>query len=151
MIIAYRGHLPHFQNDFKTYFVTFVTRDRLVLPPFARDIVLNHVVQSDLYFLHAAVVMPDHVHLLITPGWRVDGVLHALCDITRRLKGSSAREVNLAMRRRGSLWQRESFDHQLRQDESLRQKGEYICNNPVRWGLVGSGEEYRWLYRSDEV
>ena len=54
---AYRRHLPHFQNDFRTYFVTFVTRDRLILPSIARDIVLRRLVESPLYYLHIAVVM----------------------------------------------------------------------------------------------
>jgi REP element-mobilizing transposase RayT len=49
------------------------------------------------YLLHAWVVMPNHVHLLLTP--RV-----AAAELLRRLKGSSAREANLALQRVGRAW-----------------------------------------------
>ena len=113
--IAYRRHLPHFQSDFKTYFVTFVTQKRMVLPERARDIVLRHLVQCSMYWLHVAVVMPDHVHVLVTPE-------QALGTVVGRVKGAASREVNLLLGRNGSLWQQESFDHELRRDESLQQK-----------------------------
>ncbi len=136
---AYRRHLPHFQSDFKTYFITFVTQHRFVLPERARDVVLRHVTQCAAYWLHVAVVMPDHVHLLATP-------THALRVVIGRIKGASSREVNLAIGRRGTLWQQESFDHELRSDESLLQKAEYIRQNPVRKGLVERAEDYPWLW-----
>jgi REP element-mobilizing transposase RayT len=136
---AYRRHLPHYQSDFKTYFVTFVTQDRFVLPESARDIVLRHVMQCAAYSLHVAVVMPDHVHLLATPESPLNAILG-------RLKGASSREANLAIGRRGTLWQQENFDHELRRDESLLQKAEYIRQNPVRKGLVERAEDYPWLW-----
>ena len=44
----------------------------------------------------------------------------------------------------------EFFDHVLRSDESLKDKCEYIRQNPVRRGLVTRPEEYRWLWVSPE-
>ena len=143
---AYRRHLPHYQSNFRTYFVTFVTKGRLVLPDIARDIILRHVVECPLYYLHESVVMPDHVHLVATPHWDGGGVNIPLVEILRRIKGASAREVNLALGRRGALWQSESFDHELRRNESLQQKCEYVRHNPVRKGLVTRPEEYPWLW-----
>src|ERR1051326_9368509 len=46
------------------------------------------------------------------------------------------------------VWERESFDHMLRSDESMRQKSEYVCQNPVRAGFVRHPDEWRWLWRS---
>ena len=65
----YRRNLPHLQRDFKLHFVTFVTKNRWNLPEQARDIVLASARHDDTlhYDLHAAVVMPDHVHLILTP------------------------------------------------------------------------------------
>jgi REP element-mobilizing transposase RayT len=143
---AYRRHLPHFQSDFQTYFVTFVTQDRVVLPDAARDIVLRHVTQCAAYWLHVAVVMPDHAHLLVTPGWAAGGVKYPLSLVLGRLKGASSREVNLLLGRRGTLWQQESFDHELRRHESLLEKAEYIRQNPVRKSLVERAEDYPWLW-----
>ncbi len=40
----------------------------------------------------------------------------------------------------------ESFDHVLRSDESLKEKCEYIRQNPVRKGLIARPENYQWLW-----
>ena len=50
------------------------------------------------------------------------------------------------LRLSGPVWQEESFDHVLRSDESLKEKCEYIRQNPVRKGLVMRREEYRSLW-----
>ena len=144
--VAYRRRLPHYQQNFRTYFCTFVTRERAVLPPAARDIVLRHVIESPLYYLHVAVVMPDHVHLIATPGWQQDVFCTPLRVILGKIKGASSREVNKLLGRTGPLWQQESFDHELRRDESLAQKAEYVRQNPVRKGLVTRPEDYPWLW-----
>jgi REP element-mobilizing transposase RayT len=149
---AYQRHLPHYQTDFRSYFITFVTRERLVLPSIARDTVLRHIVDCAMYYLHVAVVMPDHVHLIATPHCERGGFSLPIAPIVRRIKGASAREVNLALGRTGALWQQEYFDHELRRDESLAQKCEYIRQNPVRKSLVTRPKDYAWLWtRTDET
>jgi len=97
--------------------------------------------------LHAAVVMPDHVHLLFTPLCDPEGKSYSLSEILGGLKGSSAHSINKLMNRKGKAWQGESFDHILRSSEAIKEKAEYICNNPVRKGLVASIEDYPWLWR----
>jgi len=142
---AYLRHLPHLERPDKTYFVTFVTLGRLVLTHAARDIALGCCIHehTKTCWLHCAVIMPDHAHLIFTihDGWN-------LAKITRRIKGNAARQINLAMERRGALWQHESFDHILRSDERLIQKVDYVANNPVRKGLVNHPTEYRWFWSS---
>jgi REP element-mobilizing transposase RayT len=142
---ATRRHLPHLAKRDRTYFVTFATRDRFVLPPAARQIVLDCCVHDHdvTYWLHTAIVMPDHVHMLFVPieEWSLDRIM-------RRVKGVSARLINQELQRRGPLWQDESFDRILRSDEDVSRKGEYIANNPVRKGLVATPAEYPWLWRT---
>ena len=146
---TYRRNLPHFQSDYRTYFVTFGTKDRWVLPGKARDVALCHIAFDHLrrLKLHAAVVMPDHVHILFTPLSDRTGWCYSLSKILQGIKGSSAREINLTFQRTGPVWQHESFDHEVRSDESLRVKAEYVCANPVRRGLVATPDEYRWIWR----
>ena len=139
---AYRRHLPHFQSDNRTYFVTFVTHGRWILPAVARDLVMRHI-QFDhgrKINVNIALVMPDHVHIIASPVWR-----EALPEILHGIKGASARSFNRALCRTGPVWQQESFDHEIRRDESLNEKIEYVANNPVRRGLVQSPSEYPWL------
>jgi REP-associated tyrosine transposase len=90
------------------------------------------------YVLRAWVVMPNHVHLLLQP--RV-----ALPGITRWLKGSTARNANLILRRTGeAFWQDESFDHRVRDEAELERLVRYVEGNPVSAGLVADASEWPW-------
>jgi len=91
--------------------------------------------------------MPDHVHMVFTPLRDEDGCTYDLSEIMQGIKGASARSINKALGRKGQVWQDESFDHVLRSDESVRAKVEYICQNPVRKGLVEEENDYPWLWR----
>jgi len=142
---ARKRDLPHLERSGKTYFLTFRTKNRWILPPAARDIAMEcclHDNQRTLW-LDALVVMPDHVHMLITPYEHC-----GLPLIMTRIKNVSAHRINAELHRTGPVWQREYFDHILRSDESSRTKGEYIVMNPVRKGLVSAADGYRWTYRS---
>ena len=74
---AWRRRLPHLQRLGRHYFITFVTEDRHVLQPSARTIVLETIVAGHerSYSLYVATVMPDHVHLILTPVISSDSVL----------------------------------------------------------------------------
>lgn len=140
----HRGNLPHLTSANKNYFVTFVTKERFILPEPARDIVLTHCIPRDHYFLNAAVVMPDHAHLIITPYDEVP--LH---EILQRIKGASAHGINRLLGRSGPVWQKESFDHIIRSNEKLDEKIAYVLDNPVRKGFVKHFSEWPWHYPTD--
>jgi REP-associated tyrosine transposase len=90
------------------------------------------------YRLHAFVVMPNHVHMLMEPC--IDPV-RAL----RGIKGASARAANLTLGRTGRpFWQSESFDHWVRSGAELEKIRRYIERNPVSAGLVTKPGEWRW-------
>jgi REP element-mobilizing transposase RayT len=144
----YRRRLPHYQGDERPLFVTFRTSSNFVLSREARTLVLRHCFHDNgkTIALHAAVIMPDHVHLLFTALRDTDGWTFALPEIFRAIKGSSARSINKLAGRSGPVWQDESFDHVLRGNESLRETIDYIRQNPVRRGLVNKPEAYEWLW-----
>ncbi|PYQ47389.1 MAG: hypothetical protein DMF59_19015 [Acidobacteria bacterium] len=131
----FRRNLPHYQSDFRTYFVTFATASRWILPPIARDLTMRHIV-----FDHGAVC-------IFMRRLSCRTMCYSLSLVLKGLKGSSARSINKALHRNGSVWQHESFDHELRRDEDCRLKSEYICANPVRKGLVSNRDDYRWIWR----
>jgi REP element-mobilizing transposase RayT len=95
---------------------------------------------------HAAIVMLDHVHLLLTPLQDDLGWPYGLPAILELIKGVSARSVNELSNCSGPVWQEESFDHVLRSTESFAEKLEYIRQNPVRRGFVQRPEDYLWLW-----
>jgi putative transposase len=145
---SYRRRLPHYQKQGVAVFVTF---RKLLMGDFtnrSRTAILEHCLHDNgsRYKLHAAVIMPDHVHLLLTPLADEAGWPFSLATILRCLKGTSAHSVNGIMATKGPVWQEESFDHVLRSDESMAQKLEYIRQNPVRQGLASDPENYPWLW-----
>ena len=144
----YRRRLPHYQKFDRVLFVTFRKLMRPEFPPEARDFVLRHCLHDHgkRIELHAAVVMPDHVHLLLTPLRDMSGWPYPLQEILKLIKGTSARSVNKLLGCSGPVWQDESLDHVLRSKESFEEKLDYIRQNPVRRGLAESPEDYPWLW-----
>jgi len=99
--------------------------------------------------LHAAVVMPDHVHLIYSPLRREDGWSYSSPEIMKSIKGRSARRINVALQRKGPVWQEEVFDHVLRSNDSLVDRVEYVCQNPVRAAIVRTEAEYPWIWKGN--
>ena len=77
------------------------------------------------YDIHAFVIMPNHVHVLLTP--RVN---YPIQDIVGNWKRFSAHEINKILGRQGAVWERESFDHMVRDEDSYKKRFNYIINNP---------------------
>jgi REP-associated tyrosine transposase len=148
---AYWRTLPHIQKSNRPLFVTFSTHKRWYLPSAARDIVLRSclVQNSKTAELHVAAIMPDHAHLILTPLVGADGWTFSLAEIMKQIKGASAHEINRLLQRKGPVWQDERFDHILRSNQSLAEKVDYICQNPLRAGLVKDGESYPWLWKGN--
>src|SRR6266480_5545795 len=102
-------HLPHWQLGGETYFITFRSK-RGNLPPTALKQVIQNILHDHLkkYELFFAVVMPDHVHILLKPSQRKPGIWWSLADINRGIKGTSARFINQLLGTSGPVWQEES-------------------------------------------
>jgi ATP-dependent Clp protease ATP-binding subunit ClpA len=88
------------------------------------EAVLKHD-DGKLYRLHEFVVMPNHVHVLVTP---LGG--HSLSEILQAWKSVSAHRLNKALGRKGEFWQKESFDHIVRNEAQFERLVAYIKNNP---------------------
>jgi putative transposase len=144
----YRRKLPHYQPDYKAFFITFSTYERWILPEPVRGIVIDTclVGNGKKFHLYGLVVMPDHVHLILTPLYDANGPV-SIAEIMQAIKGASAHRINRALGRKGKVWEEESFDRALRREESIDDKIEYILGNPVGAGLVSNPLEYRWLWR----
>ena len=143
----YRRRLPHYQSDYKALFVTFNTYCRWILPESARAIVFEACLYPNKrrFNLHGLVVMPDHVHLVLTPLADENGTF-SFAEIMQGIKGASAHRINQLLGRKGYVWQQESFDRVLRREENIGDKVDYVLGNPVRAGLVNLPWEYPWLW-----
>ena len=102
------------------------------------EVLQHHANVLARYALHAFVVMPNHVHVLLNP--RVP-----LPQVTKAIKGFSAKRANQMLALTGNpFWQEESYDHLVRGADEWRRIKAYIEHNPVRAGLVKEASEYRW-------
>lgn len=137
-----RRNLPHWTLDGSCYFVTFRLKSGLLTEP-ERMIVLNHIKSGDLQFyrLAAAVIMPDHVHLLLRP--QAD---YSLSRVMKGIKGVSARLINQHRQQTGNVWQDESWDRIMRDQAEFEEKLNYMANNPVKAGLVKHIDEYQAFF-----
>lgn len=111
----------------------FVAMDRLFDqarcgPTFLKQPPIAQLVQDSIqygaeighYTLSAWVIMPNHVHLLLTP-------LVSVSTLLGSLKGSTARRANLLLHRSGyPFWQHESYDHLVRNGDEFRRIQRYI-------------------------
>ncbi len=80
---------------------------------------------GDRYDLGAWVVMPNHVHVVVTPRGE-----HRLGEILHSWKSFTAHAINQLLGSAGQLWQHESYDHLVRNERALERVEEYIDRNP---------------------
>jgi D-tyrosyl-tRNA(Tyr) deacylase len=81
---------------------------------------------GERYRLSEFVVMPNHVHVLVTPLGE-----HQLTDILHSWKSYTATRINRVLQHEGAVWQHESFDHIVRSEDSLQRFRQYIRQNPL--------------------
>jgi len=82
------------------------------------------------YRLFAWVVMPNHLHSLVT---RYEN--YQLKDILHSIKSYTAHEANKLLNRSGQFWIEDYFDRYIRDERHFRQTIAYIEMNPVKAGL----------------
>jgi len=88
------------------------------------------------YDLLAWCIMPNHVHVILTPahGEKLEKILHSW-------KSFTSHEINHRLGSTGTIWQKESYDHLVRDGEDLKNQVAYLLDNPRRAGL----KDWHWM------
>ncbi len=121
-----------------TYFVTSRTcnsRRLFQLPTNAELFLetLQHYRRNNEYKLHAFVVMPDHIHLLLTPSQTLERAMSLI-------KGGFSHRLASRL----PVWQRSFTDHRIRDRSDFEVRHNYIHQNPVRAHLAEAAEQYSY-------
>jgi len=98
---------------------------------------IHHYIQSG-YQLHAFVIMPDHLHLLITP---VESVEKSV----QLIKGGFSFRARKDLQWNGDIWQAGFTDHRIRDEEDWSRHLVYIRNNPLDAKLVEDSALYEFM------
>jgi len=188
-----RGHVPHWEKESGTYFITFRLADSLPksvleriaseresiihtanqlnrnLSPDERKKIqqlstkvveqyldtgagschlLNSVIaalvadslhhfDNQRYRLFSWCVMPNHVHVVVRlfPGQNLACVVHSW-------KSFTAKQANRILQIRGAFWQKEYYDHLIRDQGEFERAVQYVAHNPVRAGL----QNWPWVW-----
>jgi putative transposase len=105
--------------------------------------VLRSCMAAGRFQVHDFVVMPDHVHLLIS----VDGDV-SIEKAMQFIKGGFSYRVKKELGFNGEVWQRGFSEVRVEGQESFEQHRRYIAQIPVRAGLVLPGEAFAWCFET---
>jgi putative transposase len=105
--------------------------------------VLRSLVKENSFELHDFVVMPDHVHLLLT--------VHGDTTVEKAMqliKGRFSYRLSHEFGHKADVWQRGFSEVQVLGKQSFEQHRVCIAENPIEAGLERAGEEYPYCYRT---
>lgn len=92
-----------------------------------------HYFDDDRYELGAYVIMPNHAHMIVRP---LHWTAQPLESILKSWKQFSSTQINREIGSKGALWQEESYDRIIRDEEHLYRCLQYIGDNPRRANLT---------------
>jgi len=123
------------------HFITFSCHNRLPYldSPKSKEIleqIIERTRRSHNFLLYAYVLMPEHLHLLLS-----EPKTYSLSSTLRVIKGESSK---LLKGRRNHFWQPRYYDFNIFTARKFKEKIQYIHRNPVTRGLVSKPEDYLW-------
>jgi putative transposase len=103
--------------------------------------VLRSIVAAGNFQLHDFVIMPDHLHLLMTLPREI-----AIEKAMQLIKGGFSYRLKKEFGHQGEIWQRGFSEVRISDEQSFLQHREYIVQNPVKAGLVVTAEQYPYSF-----
>jgi len=104
--------------------------------------VLRSLVAERKFELHDFVIMPDHVHLLLTVNSEM-----TIEKAMQFIKGRFSHRLKHEFGYLGEVWHRGFTEEQVMNRESFEAHRRYIAENPVKAGLAASAEEFPFCFR----
>jgi len=98
--------------------------------------------ERNSYQLVCYCIMANHVHLVVS----LPDQYPLLAQTLKSIKSYTARMANQLLGREGQFWQRESYDHIVRDAAELERVIAYVVNNPVKAGLIENWQDWPYTY-----
>jgi len=127
----FRSNILHYNRNLETHTFLFRSQPKAEL---MMDVLLHYREQMR-NILHEFVIMPDHLHLLLTPEADI-----SLKRALQLIKGGFSYRLRKA--KRGLVWQESFTNHRIRDEHDYERHAGYIRMNPVRARLVERPEMY---------
>ena len=133
-------------NSSRTFFATTKTSmGRRLLQSERNAMLLVDVLRSCMaerkFRVHDFVIMPDHLHLLLTVPEDM-----TIEKVMQFIKGRFSYRLKHEFQYMGEVWQHGFSEERANDQESFLRCREYIAQNPVKAGLVESPEQYHFCY-----
>jgi len=158
--VCYDGMMNYrrIYTDGYSYFLTIVTHRRK--PLLVENIeLLRYAFKLSKkkydYKIDAIVVLPDHLHMIMTPkiSTEYSQIIGAIkrsfvYGLDEKVKQEAKAEISYSKHRRNhaGIWQERFYEHTIRDEKDWLDKMEYIKNNPLKHGLVQNSNA--WKYTS---
>jgi putative transposase len=139
--------LRRFQQSKQAHFVTFscYRRQPRLRHPARCRLFLEKLEQTRLRFalrVYGYVVMPEHIHLLVSEPDR--GLLSTALQSLKLAVAKQVRALGMAPGEPAQFWQKRYYDRNVRDHEEFLEKLRYLHRNPVKRGLVRRPEDWPW-------
>jgi putative transposase len=138
------SHLKRFHEAGQTHFITFSCYQRR--PGFTSPEIYDLFVECleamrrrYTMCIYGYIVMPEHVHLLIS-----EPESGTVAEALHFLKLSFAKRLRSGRRNPAPFWQKRYYDRNVRDADEFRVKLRYLHRNPVKRGLVSFPEDWKW-------
>ncbi len=155
----YPKHSLHFKMakykrlflDGHSYYITIVTHKRNPLLIDNIELLRESFRESKRYFTYnidAIVVLPDHIHMIITPK-----NVNEYPKIIKAIKYNFSRHFNVEeeqsysryKRKIKPIWQKRYYEHTIRDEKDYVRCLEYIRNNPLKHQYVDNEEKWKYM------
>jgi putative transposase len=140
---------PLAPQEIRTFFITSVVWNRRSLFQTDRmsqliiDVLRTNRAQAR-FQLHEFVIMPDHIHVILTPAYE-----HPLEKCVQFIKGGFSFRTKKELGFKDEIWQRQYTEHRIKDARDYREHAIYVRENPVRANLVPNA--MGWKYSSASI
>lgn len=141
--------MPKYRRNYVpggTYFFTLVTfqRRKYFDTPNKLDLLyskIRQVQRNQPFELLAYCLLPDHIHLLIELPEEDSNFSIRMREIKRLITLWMKRETLESVDR---IWQDKYWEHTIRDERDLQTHFDYIHYNPIKHGLMGTYDGWKW-------